>query len=270
MRETGCPMIDFHTHIYPDALAPRALHAASMTWPFQTDASLEGQLRLMDRYQISKCVALCIANRPDEQERVNRFALDIHGSGGGRVTAFGSAHPYAGDAVETVERLYEAGIRGIKFQPMRQRFQVDEAVCRPLYRKIGELGMICVFHAGRDVRENRYHVLPEHMERIIEDFSGAPVICAHMGGAFLTYREMCRLASLPVYVDTALSCWYMGQAKFNSAVELFGPGRVLFGTDMPWGAVERELSYIRDLPLPEEDKARILDGNARELLDRFA
>lgn len=261
-------MIDFHTHIYPDALAPRALKAAGMNWPFQTDAGLAGQLRLMEQYHIRKCAALCIANRPDEQENVNRFAMHIQGAGGGRIAAFGSVHPYAKDAAETIERLYGAGIRGIKFQPMRQRFQADEDVCRPLYRKIGELGMICVFHCGRDVRENRYHVLPEHMERIVGEFAGGPVICAHMGGAFLKLREMRRLAALPVYVDTALSAWYMGQAKFNAAVELFGPRRVLFGTDMPWAAMDRELDYIRHLPLSEEDKERILDGNAQELLDR--
>ncbi len=256
-------MIDFHTHIYPDSLAPRAITATTLCWPFETDAGLEGQLRLMDRYGLRKCAALCFGNRPEEQEKVNQFAIAINSD---RVFAFGSVHPHAPDAVEQIDRLYEAGIRGVKFQPIRQHFSLEEEACRPVFKHIGELGMLTVFHCGVDMRGDGFDVLPASVQRCIDFFDGAPVICAHMGGMFVNPAELERLYPLPVYVDTALSARHLGQYQFDRIAERFGPARILFGTDMPWASMRREMMYIEHAPFSDEEKERIFDTNAERLM----
>jgi len=69
------------------------------------------------------------------------------------------------------------------------------------------------------------------------------------------------------YADTAM--FGAGHAV-RCAVEFFGPGHVLFGTDMPLGGptvVGDTIADIRSLGLPEADEAAIFAGNARRLLN---
>lgn len=235
-----------------------------MHWPFETDASLPGQQKLMARYGLQKCAALCFCNRPEEQENVNRFAISINSED---IFAFGSVHPHALDAVEQLERLYDAGIRGVKFQPIRQHFSLEEGVCQPIFRKIGELKMITTIHCGVDMGRTGFDVLPISIERCIDSFCGAPVICAHMGGMFVDPKELRRLYPLPVYVDTSLSARHLGQCQFDRIAEQFGPGRILFGTDMPWASMKREMMYIEHSPFSEMEKQRIFGDNAEFLMN---
>ena len=176
-------MIDAHVHCFPGNLAPRALSKTNMYGTYETDGTIEGQLRLAKRYAIEKIMVLNIANKPEQQEHVNQYAISINGMED-KVVSLGSVHPFAPNAVETVEWLYEQGIRGIKFQPIRQKFYMDDPICRPIFRKIGELGMLTVIHGGRSIRTEHFHVLPKAIGRCIDGFQGAPVICSHMAGMF--------------------------------------------------------------------------------------
>lgn len=261
-------MIDFHTHIYPPALAGRALYATGMRWPFETDGTIEGQLKMMDKYGIRKCAALCISNRPDEQENVNNYAIEISRRYPERIFVCGSVHPHAADALEELERLYEAGIRGIKFQPIRQHFYLEEAACRPIFRRIGELGMVTVIHCGKSRATKDYWVEPKAVEKVIDCFMGAPVVCAHMGGMYVNEEELERLYPLPVFMDTALSARHLGQSQFECIAEKIGPDRLLFGTDMPWAVMRREQEYILHAGFSEQERNQIFDTNADRLVKR--
>jgi aminocarboxymuconate-semialdehyde decarboxylase len=68
-----------------------------------------------------------------------------------------------------------------------------------------------------------------------------------------------------LYVDTATP----SPLALAGALETFGPGRMLFGTDSPPLAtpLEQALAQVHALPLPAEDTERVLAGNARELFD---
>lgn len=68
------------------------------------------------------------------------------------------------------------------------------------------------------------------------------------------------------FADTAM--FGAGHAV-RCAVEFFGTGHVLFGTDMPLGGptvVGDTIANIEALGLPEADAAAIFAGNARRLL----
>jgi len=205
------------------------------------------------------------ANRPDSMAHVNEFALRVNGMEG-KVISFAAIHPRANTVVAVVERLYSLGIRGIKFQPIRQSFYVDEPCCAPIFKKIGSLGMMTVIHGGRSVRTPEYPILPSAMAKYIDCFDGAPVVLSHMGGMFLSDEEMRQAAALPVITDTALCVRHLDQARFNTALELFGVERVMFGTDMPWACMEKEKAYIENAPISSEEKELIFDGNAARYL----
>lgn len=191
-------MIDAHTHCFPDALAPRALSKTDLYGGvYETDATISGQIRLAEKEGLRKVVVLHVANRPDSMHHVNDFAVSVNGMAG-KVISFASIHPHAPDAAEEVERLYSLGIRGIKFQPIRQGFFMDEPCCEPIFRKIGELGMMTV-NPRRPLHSHEGISRPAAatVARYIDCFQGAPVVLSHLGGMFLSEDEIREAAKPP-------------------------------------------------------------------------
>ncbi len=258
-------MIDAHVHCFPKILAQRALHPAWYTGSSGSDGTIEGQIGLANREGIRKVMLLNVATRPDTMADVNAFAVANNGKAG-VVISFGSVHPLAENAEDEVDRLYSCGIRGIKFQPIHQRFCVDDPRCRELFSLIGKLGMMTVFHSGRSARTKEFSVLPEQMAKCIDCFRGNPVVLSHMGGMYLTREEIDEAASLPIITDTAYSAHHLDQTTFAYAFEKFGVDRVMFGTDMPWADLAKEKEYIERLHLSAQELEKVYDWNAERYL----
>ena len=73
-------IIDFHTHIFPDSLAPRTLpHLSKIAHgiPYYTDGTQAGALDAMRRWNIDYSVVLHIATKPGQARRINAFAAGI-------------------------------------------------------------------------------------------------------------------------------------------------------------------------------------------------
>ena len=58
----------------------------------------------------------------------------------------------------------------------------------------------------------------------------------------------------------------LDEENFLNLVDAFGSDRILFGTDSPWTDQKQSLDLIKNLPLGEDEKAKILSGNALKLL----
>ena len=72
-------VIDFHTHAFPDKLAPRAISVLAQKsglYPFH-DGSTSGSLGLMDKSGIDKSVVLSIATKPTQEHSINAFVAEI-------------------------------------------------------------------------------------------------------------------------------------------------------------------------------------------------
>jgi len=65
-----------------------------------------------------------------------------------------------------------------------------------------------------------------------------------------------------VYFDTALS----SPETILGFIETVGPERVLFGSDIPFGTMKRELEKILSLPVSDDEKELILSRNIRRLI----
>ncbi|MCX5696877.1 MAG: amidohydrolase family protein [Candidatus Omnitrophica bacterium] len=122
------------------------------------------------------------------------------------------------------------------------------------------------------------------MSGVLEEFSKLKFIFAHFGGAipFLQHRfdatyEMLRsinfvkdLKSSPsdylkrIYVDTSGD---KTKANLESALELFGPGHILWGSDWPAKKdIAGSIAAVRSLSISEQDKENILGENLERLL----
>ena len=58
----------------------------------------------------------------------------------------------------------------------------------------------------------------------------------------------------------------LADERFCELVRIFGSKRVLFGSDSPWDDPAACMARIRALPMTQQEKDDILDGNARRLL----
>ncbi len=260
-------LIDFHTHAFADALAPRAigsLSAASGGLTPCTDGTAAGLLRSMDQCGVDHAVMLNIATKPRQQTRINDWAAELCGE---RISAFGSIHPDAPDVMDELERIKALGLKGVKLHPEYQNFEVDEPRMLPIYRKIASLGLITVFHAGQDIGfMPPAKAAPDRLVRALPAFDGAPVVAAHFGGYIMWDDVLEQLCGLPLYFDTSFCFGRIQHPLAQAIVDKHTPDRILFGTDLPWSDAATEKRLIDSLDLSDDDRDKILCKNAAALL----
>lgn len=259
-------LIDFHTHAFPETIARTAMdtltHTGGMT-P-QTDGTLAALKAEMTRDGVDLSVVHCIATNPRQQTKVNNFAIAVNQEPG--FVAFGSVHPDAPNALEELERLHAAGIKGIKLHPQYQSFFTDEERLRPIYRKISELGFVTLFHGGIDYAYlPPYYNTPEHMANALK-WLDTPVVAAHWGGLGCWEDVLKHLCGRDVYFDLSFGYGVMPKPYAQAIVDKHGPDKLLFGSDMPWHRPSWEKSLICSLDISDADREKIFSTNARKLL----
>ncbi len=261
-------LIDFHTHCFPDAIAQRAVNGLSHTaggLKPQTDGTVSGLRQNMARDGVDISVVMNIATNAHQQSKVNDFAAAINNRQD--IFAFGSVYPWSEDALEELERIHALGLPGVKLHPDYQRFSVDDERMKPLYRKISQLGLITLFHAGFYYGYlPPYVATPEKMARALAWFD-TPVIAAHWGGLQMCEEVLEHLCGREVYFDTAFGYGTMPKPYAQRILEKHGADRILFGTDTPWHTATMEKRLLASLEVSEGDYQKMACENAKKLLN---
>lgn len=260
-------LIDFHTHAFPEKIAGRAIGKLSYDagglkpQSLGTAASLKEEMK---KDGVDFAVVLSIATNPAQQRKVNDFAMELDKDP--VFCAFGSVHPDAPDALEELERLHAAGIKGIKLHPEYQGFYADEEKLRPVYRKISQLGLITLFHAGQDIGfAPPYHGMPEHLLGALK-WLDSPVVAAHWGGMGCYEDVIRQLCGQEIYFDLSFGYGVIPKKLALRILDTHGPDRLLFGSDMPWHRPAWEKRLLDTLDLSEDDRDKICYRNAQKLL----
>ncbi len=260
-------VIDFHTHAFPDKIANRAIESLSFASGGlipQTDGETESLKREMQKDGVDISVVLNIATNPKQQKAVNDFAAELDKQD--CFAGFGSIHPDSEDALCELERIKALGLKGVKLHPEYQKFYVDDEKMKPIYKKISQLGLITVFHAGQDIGFNEpFHCMPQNLENALKWFD-SPVIAAHWGGAGCAKDVLKHLAGKDIWFDVSFGYGTMPKAFAQELVEVHTPDRLLFGSDMPWHRPAWEMRLIDSLDISCDDKEKIYCKNAMSLL----
>jgi predicted TIM-barrel fold metal-dependent hydrolase len=270
-------IIDFHTHAFPDILAPRAIaqltiNAASSGYVPLTDGTVGGLIASMDRAGITRSVVCNIATNARQMTKVNDFALSWKENP--RLIPLGSLHPDAPEAEldRELDRLAAAGLPGIKIHPDYVRVELDAPAFDPILARCAERGMLVVTHAGYDpVSPDHFHCTPDMVLRVLQRHPTLKLVVAHTGGFDCEEEVLDKLCGAPVWLDTSLSAVRRGKSAEWGALcaeilRRHDPSRVLFATDTPWSDPAAEISFVRSLALPDEQTDAILRGNAEALL----
>lgn len=260
-------IIDFHTHVFPDKIASKAIEKLSFNaggLEYHYNGTVAGLKNSMIDSGTDVSVVLNISTNDHQQTSVNDFAGSINDKSS--IFAFGSVHPDSKNALEELERIKAMGMLGVKFHPEYQQFSVDDEKMKPIYKKISSLGLITVFHAGEDYGfPPPYGATPEKMLRALSWFD-SPVIAAHWGGLGCSEAVIKHLCGTDIYLDTSFSYGCIAKYYVQKIIELHGTEKLLFGTDSPWHTFKNEMRLLNSLGLSDTEKEQITSGNAKKLL----
>jgi len=261
-------IIDFHTHCFPDDLAPKAMSKLSQNsgMPYYHDGTLSGLRESAKKAGIDMCVVLPIATKPQQTRAINRWTLSIIKEYKD-IICFGTIHPEFEEWQQEIEWLKMQGFKGIKFHPDYQDFFVDDRKMYPIYDAIVQNNMIILFHSGVDPAfKPPYHCTPKRLKRVLKDFPSAKIIAAHMGGYRFFDETREYLLGENVYLDTS---FFFGEIEIENVEEVFrkhGIEKILFATDSPWKDQKKEVEYVKKLKLSSDEIEMIFGKNAQELL----
>jgi predicted TIM-barrel fold metal-dependent hydrolase len=264
---TKSGIIDFHTHTFPDSLAPRAMGELARQTPAMRNV-LDGTraaLRLsMEKCGIAAAVMLPIATKPSHVQSINDDAAAANSAD---LVAFGALHPGDTDFAARVSFMQTSGIKGIKLHPEYQDFFVDDRRMFPAYEAVQAAGLIVVFHAGEDPGPfSNTHSLPEGIARVGRAFPRLRIVAAHMGGHRMWDDVERCLCGMDIFFDTSAVHETMAPELFCKIARLHGTEKLLFGSDSPWFDQKQCVEWIERLPFTGAEKERIFSENARALL----
>lgn len=259
-------IIDFHTHIYPTTLARRAMAVAGRENDAYEKLPVKANLlKRMEEEEISLSVVHHVTTKPATQTDVNRFANEIMRP---NILSFGGLHPDCENIIEEIERLKDMRMAGIKFHPPFQKVHLDDEKYIEMWKHINHLGFPVLIHCGSARVEGEYDLFPSGVAKILPYLSDVPVILAHMGGRSGIAMEEKVLFQFPenVYIDTAMSAEFQELSDFERIAEKFGPERVVFGSDFPYGTQKKAIEYVKKSCFSENEKELILGGRAAKIL----
>ncbi|MCR5829389.1 MAG: amidohydrolase family protein [Lachnospiraceae bacterium] len=262
-------IIDIHTHIFTDSLAPRAkqalLESAHGEYTPLHDMTQASLLEYMDKANVDLSVVQPIVTKRHQFEKINEWAISLTSD---RLISFAGMWPHTDDWKEQIDTIANMGFKGIKYHCEYQGFVIDEPKMFPIYDYAFNKGLIILFHAGYDPAfKAPFRSDPKKFAKIADELKGGIIIAAHLGGC----RQWDLVAEnyagrSNIYIDTSMGLEYYPHETFLEIVNAIGADHVLFGSDSPWTDAAEEIRILKTLPLTDDQKDLILSGNAKRLL----
>jgi uncharacterized protein len=298
-------LIDAHTHFFSHRFFQTFAHLARHNLPADAplaavaqrlgveippeDSTQLGQrwCNEMDKYGIDRLVMFTSVpgDHPSVVTAVKAFPE--------RIIGYIMLDPTQPDAVDALrEGVQRYGLRGVTLFPAMHHFHAYDERVYPLYQAAVELSILVFMHFGvlkvsiRDklglpnVFDLRYSD-PIDLHKAAIDFPSVSFIIPHFGCGFLREALMLGAQAPNVYVDTSSSnTWltYMPshldlKTVFEKTLQVFGPRRILFGTDsnvFPRGwrqdIFRQQVDILHELNTSQETAELILGGNIARLL----
>lgn len=260
-------IVDIHTHIFPDALAQKALRVLEKNSDYKyssvTNMTAEQLVNNMEKWGIDISVVQPVVTRPSQFLNANNWAREICSD---KIISFGGIYP-GKNYKQEIDYIVSLGLKGLKFHSEYQNFVVDDKEMLPIYNYALSKGLILLFHGGYDpaVRPP-FKSNPKAFARVLDEMKGGTIIIAHLGGHAQWDDVEEYLVGKDVYLDTSMGFKYFPLDQFLRIVKGHGANKVLFGSDSPWSNAKEEIRILKGLPLSATEIADILGNNAVRLL----
>ena len=257
-------IVDFHAHIFPDAIAQKASDSIARFYdmPTRHDGTLSTLLAIGAEAGVTRYVVHSVATSPSQTESINGFIAGIcreHPE----VSGFATIHPDQPDKAGEIERALGLGLKGVKIHSDMQRVALDDPRLFEIYELIqGRAPLLA--HTG----DHRFDFSnPSRLLKVLDAFPRLTLIGAHFGG-WSVWREAAEaLRGRDLYVDCSSSMYALTPDETRALVRNYGAERVLFGSDYPMWSPGSELERLRAAGLKDSEMELILYKNAQRLLE---
>jgi predicted TIM-barrel fold metal-dependent hydrolase len=296
---------DAHAHLFghsffeglrsqqPEPAASVDALAKQLGWnpPPQDNAELAAIWEAeLDRHGVASSVLM--ASLPGDEDA----AADVARARPERFHGYFMFNPREAKAVARAQRAFgELGLQGLCLFPAMHRYSIQDELLTPVFEVASRtLGAVVFVHCGVltvGVRKklglpSRFDMSrsnPLDLHRVALEFPGLNFVIPHFGAGY--FREALMLGDLcpNVYLDTSSSnSWtkYLTPQPtlgdvFRQALAVYGPGRLLFGTDSSFfprgwnrGIFDAQVQALEPLGLNAEAAQPIFGGNLARLLAR--
>lgn len=279
-------IIDFHTHIFPDALRnDRAKYFEGEPSfkgiygdPTARMAGQEDLIAVMDEDGVDLSVAFGFPWSNHEIAMAhNDYIIEAQARHQTRIAGFGSFDIMAPWALKEAERCLNSGLHGLGELAVYGRGFDDKALA-----VLADLGRICnnknvplLIHVNEPIGHKYPGKAPLNLKMIlslVEVLSGVKVVLAHWGGGLFFYNLLKKevpQALANVYFDTAASPFLYQPHIYDIAQQITGPEKILFGSDYPLIKPSRYFKEMGQANLSDNVVRYIKGESAKALLSKL-
>ena len=273
-------IIDFHTHNFPDALAPRAVEVMVAKLEGRMtpvgDGTLATQLSDMDKAGVSKSVICSIATKPSQfqviLDRAKAMRDGVFGKEAAeRLVQLCSVHPADRDFEVHLRQIADEGFKGIKIHPYYQDFRLDDPRVVPFFSAVRDAGLFVISHCGLDLgfTESPMTCGPTQIASLMRAVPGLVFVAGHLGGCGGNPPHATdELLEFPAcYIDTAVLSACDNDPEAQRIMAEWPAERIVFGTDYFWRDETQLADWVRRFRPDPSDQQRIFCDNAKSLLN---
>jgi len=277
------PVTDAHVHVQPWwELKPDVLEAIrrGRTDLDEIEKIMRSPAHLLRRLDADGIERAVLVNYPSPDlmgfsSRVNQYVAEYCAAAPDRLVAMGGVHPrFAEDAAAEVRRAADMGVRALKLHPPHMAVEPNAYLhgldaLRALYAEAQRLGLPVMIHTGTSVFPGARSRTGEPMavDDVAVDFPDLTIVLAHGGRPLWMEQAFFLVRRFPrVYMDVSSIPPRAILRYFPRLAEV--ADKVLYGSDWPAPGVKsmaESLRGFRELGLPPEAEAKILDLNARKV-----
>ena len=262
-------IIDTHCHIYPDAIAEKAVKGIDTFYNGLPSKHFDGRretlLKKGKAAGMDHFVIFSVATKASQVRSINEFIAAETANEPERFTGLGTLHLDSEDMEADLDHLMELGLKGVKLHPDVQDFLIDEPRAMHVFEMCEDRGLPVLVHTG-DYRYDRSN--PNRTVNVLKAFPKLKFIGAHFGGWSIWEDAFGVLSEYPnITVDTSSSFHWLDEDKALEIIRAYGSERVMFGTDYPMWLFGPEIDFVTSLGLTDEEIENVMWRTCAKMFD---
>jgi hypothetical protein len=269
-------VIDGHVHVFPHGIfnAVRRWFDEN-AWHIRYELTTSGVFDFLLSHGVGHIIALQYAHAPGIAGHLNSYLAQKCRQYPNRVTGLATVFPGEKNAGTILQEAFDAGLGGLKLHAHVQCFDIDADDTRHLFDICQSNDKPVVIHFGKEPKSPVYRCDPymicgaDKLARVLDDFPGLNICVPHLG--FSETREYKTLIEKydNLWLDTTMVLTDYFPIEERIDIRKYRIDRIMYGSDFPnipyaW---DRELKWLRDLRLSDDELDRILNKNAADFYD---
>lgn len=185
----------------------------------------------------------------------NNYAIETASQFADGLVPTGTIHADFKHNETELDRLYQAGIKGITLNSCWQGFRINDPRIRSLLVKMTEYSMFLILHTGIDSQPANKDIetLPEHILEVRDKVPGLKINAAHLGSNLrfekvLQYgRNPGLLLDLAYLMEYCLTYEAVTIEQILEIINHIGVDWIAYGSDYPWADPGTQLEFWQNL-----------------------